>query len=44
MHMNIWNKGNIRAILLSYETSTYSISTSLQNVVNISTINGDLFV
>ena len=36
----MWNKADIRAVLLSNETST----APLQNVVNISTIIVDLFI
>ena len=35
-HVNMWNKADIRAVLLWCETSTAPFSRRLQNVVNIS--------
>ena len=43
-HVNMWNKTDIRAVLLSCETSIAPFPRCLQNVVNISTIIVDLFV
>ena len=37
-HVNMWNKADIRAVLLSCETSIAPCPRCLQNVVNISTI------
>ena len=41
--MNMWNKADIRAVLLSCETPIASFPRFLQNVVNV-TIIVDLFV
>ena len=43
-HVNKWNKADIHAVLLSFETSIAPFPRRLQNVVNISRINVDLFV
>ena len=40
----MWNKADIRAVLLSYETSIAPFPSRLQNVVNILRINVDIFV
>ena len=40
----MWNKADIRAILLSCETSNAPFPRCLQNVGNISTIIVDLFI
>ena len=40
----MWNKADIRAVLLSCEMSTAPFSRRLQNVVDIARINFDLFV
>ena len=43
-HVNMWNKADIRAVLLSCETSIAPFPRRLQNVVNISRIIVDLFI
>ena len=43
-HVKMWNKADIRAVVLSCETSIATFSRRLQNVVNISRINVELFV
>ena len=42
-HVNMWNKADIRAVLLSCETPIAPFPRCLQNMVNISTIIVDLF-
>ena len=44
VHMNIWNKADIRVVQLSCETSIAPFPRCLRNVVNISTIIVNLFV
>ena len=43
-HVNRWNKADIRAVLLSNETSTAPFPRCLQNVADISRTNIHLFV
>ena len=43
-HVNMWNKADMRAVLLSCETSIAPFPRCLQNVVNIPRINVNLFV
>ena len=42
-HVNMWNKADIRAVLLSNETSTAPFPRCLQNVVDISRTSNVLF-
>ena len=44
VHVNMWNKADICAVLLSCETPIAPFPSRLQNVVNIPRINVDIFV